>query len=149
MKTTHILIFLAGTLCCAAQSGGPWSIRAFTIDNGGQSSTGGTWTLTGTIGQADASEMPARGGSFAVAGGFWPEGFTAPGDPMLTIAMGILTGVPDSVRLEWPASAAGHQLQYTDDLTTWTDYGKPVTGADHAYFGMNNGSRYYFRLKKL
>lgn len=123
-------------------------MAAFTIDGGGQCSSGGTWTLTGTVGQADASAASSRGGDFAVAGGFWPGVVTAPGGPVLAIAPGSVTGVPGTVRVEWPAAAAGHQLQYTENLEDWTPHGGLITGASHLYFGLNNGSRYFFRLKK-
>ena len=41
-----------------------------TVDNGGGRSTGGTYTLTGTIGQHDASSA-MNGGIYALSGGFW------------------------------------------------------------------------------
>jgi hypothetical protein len=44
-----------------------------TIDGGGaMNSTGGSFTLSGTIGQPDAQVAPVMfGGSFQVTGGFW------------------------------------------------------------------------------
>jgi hypothetical protein len=48
----------------------PWS----TIDGGGTMNTsGGTFTLSGSIAQADATTFTGAlsGGSFAIAGGFW------------------------------------------------------------------------------
>ena len=42
----------------------------YTIDGGGEMlSTGGTYELSGTIGQPDAGEM--LGGTYALTGGFW------------------------------------------------------------------------------
>jgi hypothetical protein len=52
----------------------PW----YTIDGGGGTSTGGTFTLSGTIGQPDAGVL--TGGSFVLRGGFW-NGVNAPGLP--------------------------------------------------------------------
>ncbi len=49
----------------------PWS----TVDGGGaMSSTGGTLSLAGTIGQPDASSFatPMSGGTYSLVGGFWP-----------------------------------------------------------------------------
>src|SRR5262249_44547601 len=44
-----------------------------TIDCGGGTSSGGVFTLSGTIGQADASPSAAMtGGNFSITGGFWP-----------------------------------------------------------------------------
>lgn len=40
------------------------------IANGGGRSTGGGFTLTGTIGQAEAASAPATGGGFRLRGGW-------------------------------------------------------------------------------
>lgn len=46
----------------------PWA----TIDGGGGSLSGGSFTIVGTIGQPDATAGPAlAGGSFTIAGGLW------------------------------------------------------------------------------
>ncbi len=46
------------------------SISWWTIDGGGGTSTGGAYTLSGTIGQPDASN-PMTGGAYTLTGGFW------------------------------------------------------------------------------
>src|SRR5258708_36650920 len=46
-----------------------YSIDWFTIDGGGGTSTGGVYSVSGTIGQPDAGQM--SGGNFTLAGGFW------------------------------------------------------------------------------
>jgi hypothetical protein len=43
-----------------------------TIDGGGGTSSGGTYKLTGTIGQPDAAY--STGGNYELLGGFWPGG---------------------------------------------------------------------------
>ena len=43
-----------------------------TIDGGGGQSSGGPYTLTGTIGQPDAAY--SAGGQYELLGGFWPGG---------------------------------------------------------------------------
>ena len=53
-----------------AQTGDPYDLTWSTIDVGGGRSTGGAYTLEGTIGQPDAGLM--SGGSYVLAGGFWP-----------------------------------------------------------------------------
>jgi hypothetical protein len=46
----------------------PWH----TIDGGGgMNSSGGSFTLSGTIGQPDASQTVMSGGGFTLTGGFW------------------------------------------------------------------------------
>ena len=53
-----------------AQTGGPYDLSWSTIDGGGYTfSTGGDYTLGGTIGQPDAGLH--TGGDYALGGGFW------------------------------------------------------------------------------
>ena len=49
-----------------------YAIDWYTIDGGGGTSTGGPYTLTGTIGQPDAAYSSA--GQYELLGGFWPGG---------------------------------------------------------------------------
>lgn len=75
---------LACGLCCAAStSAQSFDLSWHTIDGGGGTSAGGTWTVSGTIGQPDAGSL--SGGTYTIEGGFWPafvpKGPTfAPGD---------------------------------------------------------------------
>ena len=46
-----------------------YDITWWTVDGGGGTSTGGGYTLSGTIGQPDAGTM--TGGGYTLAGGFW------------------------------------------------------------------------------
>ena len=48
-----------------------------TVDSGGGHSTGGPYTLGGTIGQPDASN-PMSGASLSLSGGFWYPAEAAP-----------------------------------------------------------------------
>lgn len=55
-----------------AQSGGGYDLTWNTFDGGGAMfSTGGNYSLGGTIGQADAGTM--SGGSYILSGGFWVD----------------------------------------------------------------------------
>lgn len=48
------------------------TITAWTVDSGGGTASGGQFTATVTIGQAEAdSILVAAGGSFSFTGGFW------------------------------------------------------------------------------
>lgn len=51
---------------------GDYDISWYTIDGGGGTSSGGPYTLTGTIGQPDAAY--SAGGEYELLGGFWPGG---------------------------------------------------------------------------
>lgn len=44
-------------------------VASWTIDGGGQTSSGGSFEVSGTVGQPDADSL--TGGSFEVQGGFW------------------------------------------------------------------------------
>ena len=54
-------------LCAASASAQNYRIEWFTIDGGGGTSSGGQYTLSGTIGQPDAGEL--KGGNYVLEGG--------------------------------------------------------------------------------
>lgn len=57
----------------SAQSGGGYDLEWNTIDGGGAMfSTGGGYSLGGTLGQPDAGVL--SGGGYTLAGGFWVGG---------------------------------------------------------------------------
>ena len=64
-----VSILLLAILAGPAASG-QYELSWYTIDGGGGTSSGGPYTITGTIGQPDAAD--SQGGSFIVLGGFWP-----------------------------------------------------------------------------
>lgn len=63
------LVAVAGLLCGVA-SADTYDLTWNTVDGGGgMNSVGGTYTLSGTIGQPDAGVM--TGGTYTLTGGFW------------------------------------------------------------------------------
>ncbi len=48
-------------------------IPVYTIGSGGGTSTGGGYSLSGTVGQSSASTSSAVGGGYSLNGGFWPQ----------------------------------------------------------------------------
>jgi len=64
-----LMLFVLGLIVSASL--GQYELSWYTIDGGGQSS-GGPYTLTGTIGQPDAAY--SAGGNYELLGGFWPGG---------------------------------------------------------------------------
>ena len=62
-----LLIFLAITISVRAQN---YSVDWYKIAGGGGTSTNGQYSVTGTIGQPDASGA-MNGGNFSMSGGFW------------------------------------------------------------------------------
>ena len=77
MKRIYLFVSIAALVVAllivsivVAQSGGGYDLTWSTIDSGGAMfSTGGTYSLGGTIGQPDAGSM--LGGSYSLTGGFW------------------------------------------------------------------------------
>jgi hypothetical protein len=68
-----VACFLLVAASALAQSGGPYDLSWNTVDGGGYTfSVGGTYTLGGTIGQADTRLM--FGGGYSLAGGYWGRG---------------------------------------------------------------------------
>lgn len=69
MRLTMVLVsgLAFGAQAASAQN---YSIPWHTIDCGGGTSTGGAFTLSGTVGQHDAGG-PMTGGAFSLTGGFW------------------------------------------------------------------------------
>jgi hypothetical protein len=90
-----------------------YSIDWFTIDGGGGTSTGGVYSISGTIGQPDAGG-PMTGGNFSLTGGFWPlpGAVQTIGAPILTI---IPTG-PGQATISWTPNTPGYVLQETLSL---------------------------------
>jgi hypothetical protein len=80
------------------------SIGWFTIDGGGGQSTGGAYSVIGTIGQADAGQM--SGGQFRLAGGFWSlvAGAPTPGLALPTCVQVDLDPTGQRFALAWGAN---------------------------------------------
>src|SRR3954466_12632287 len=89
---TLLALFLAKL---QAQS---YSIDWFSIDGGGGTSTGGVYSVSGTIGQADAGHM--TGGNFSLDGGLWSiiAAVQTPGAPLLRV----VRSSTNTVIIAWP-----------------------------------------------
>jgi hypothetical protein len=115
------LLGLAGalglTLSAAAQD---YSVDWFTIDGGGGTSTGGVYSVSGTIGQPDAGPAMTNG-QYSVTGGFWalPAAIQVEGAPTLTI----VPATPGNATLSWSPNSPGWVLQETWVLSpaNWTN----------------------------
>ncbi len=88
------------------------------IASGGGTSSGGSFTISGTIGQADAGL--AAGGAFAVEGGFWGGAYAVQSvaAPFLSI-----TGVGANFLFIWSDANGSFVLESANSLTapvTWT-----------------------------
>ena len=122
-----------------------YSIDWFTFDGGGGSSTGGVYSVSGTISQPDAGG-PMTGGNFSLTGGFWSLLAVVPsrGAPRLTIT---LTGA-NTAGVSWPSPSTGFVLQQNTSLTTpnWVSPSEPINDNGTNRFIIVNphaGNRFY------
>jgi hypothetical protein len=121
-----------------------YSIDWYKIAGGGGTSTGGTYQVSGTIGQPDASGA-MTGGSYSLTGGFWSliSVVQTPGAPLLTI-----TYSGNQAIVSWSPSVTGWTLQTNNNLATgtWGNY----LGAVSNNCLTNSPSRgnLFFRLKQ-
>ena len=107
-----LLTLLAAAISASAQT---YSIDWFTIDGGGGTSTGGVYSLSGTIGQPDAGG-PMTGGTYSLVGGFWARPFAVQSTdaPLLTITP-VGSG---QARISWTPATSGFVLQENTNLNT-------------------------------
>ena len=110
---------LLSALCFAASA--QYFIDWSTIDGGGGTSTGGVYSVSGTIGQPDAGG-PMTNGQYSVTGGFWalPQAVQIEGAPTLTIA----PAGAGLAQISWtPATGTNWVLQERLSLTvgSWTN----------------------------
>ena len=127
MKTLRLtLLAIALAFCGALKAQAQYSIDWFTIDGGGGTSTGGVYTVTGTIGQSDASGSMTNG-QYSVIGGFWalPTAIQVVGAPTLTI---VAAGASQAT-ISWLPNTPGYVLQETWVLSpaNWTNSISGVT----------------------
>ncbi len=123
MKTfpsVAMLLLLLGVPALHAQS---YSIDWFTVDGGGGTSTGGVYSVSGTIGQPDAGKM--SGGNFSMDGGFWGiiAAVQTPGAPLLSIAR----TTTNTVAVFWLSPATGYVLQQNTNGVATVNWSNVVT----------------------
>ena len=107
-----LLAFLAIALSVSAQN---YSVDWYTVAGGGGTSTGGTYQVSGTIGQPDAGNAMI-GGTYSLTGGFWSliNVVQMPGVPNLII----VPNGPNSVKIIWPDPATNtYTLQQNNNLS--------------------------------
>ena len=129
MKTSTInSLILTAVICCAAHGARAqsFSIDWFTIDGGGGTSSGGDFSLGGTIGQTDANAQPMTGGAFSLTGGFWSL-FVVQTPDAPRLAMRLLSA--SAAQVSWPSPSTGFTLQQNSDLTStnWVTVAQAVT----------------------
>jgi hypothetical protein len=135
---------LAGALACAVlfllppAAAQDFALDWYTIAGGGGYSSGGQYTLKGTIGQPAASPV-LSGDSFALLPGFWGIAVSTeigpPGDPELGAAYDPVAG---TFTVFWPRRAEGWVLQAAAELlgpaTHWFDLLPPYPSTASSYY---------------
>ncbi len=121
MKSWKLLLLVcAGFLPALAASAQNYSIDWYKIAGGGGTSTGGTYTVSGTIGQPDAGIM--SGGNYSLVGGFWAiiSAIQTPGAPLLTITL----TPTNTVVVSWPSPSTGFTVQQNVNMgaANWGNY---------------------------
>jgi hypothetical protein len=141
---------LCGALATLAfqVEGRQYAVGWYKISGGGGTSTGGAYSVSGTIGQPDASGVMS-GGNYSVTGGFWSliAPVQTPGAPTLSIQ---LSG--NTVMVYWPSPSTGFNPQVNTNLATanWVTPAETVQDNGSIKYLLVSppaGNRFY-RLKK-
>jgi hypothetical protein len=111
MKTKLLVFCLLSLAFCLRATAQPYAINWYKIAGGGGTSAGGVYSVTGTIGQHDASG-PMTGGSYSLTSGFWAliSVVQTPGAPTLYIS-----GSGNSVTVYWQ-NVSGWSLHQNGNL---------------------------------
>ena len=117
-----------------------YSIDWYTIAGGSGTSTGGSYSLSGTIGQATAADWSGANGKFALTG-FWA--IQRPGAPALTVT----SASAGQITISWAPNIPGWILQESPNLSapTWTN---AASGPANPATVPVAGGQKYFRLYK-
>ena len=120
------LILLSTLLFPAFGFAQSYSIDWSTIDGGGGTSTGGVYSVSGTIGQPDAGG-PMTNGQYSVTGGFWalPTAVQSSDAPTLLIG----PAAPGFATISWTPATPGFVLQSSPTLTppAWNNVASGAT----------------------
>jgi hypothetical protein len=143
------LILAAILLTRDAVKAQSFSIDWHKVAGGGGSSSNGQFSLSGTIGQHDASGA-ITGGQYSVTGGFWclVVAVQTPGAPSLTVTL----TPTNTVVVSWPFLSTGFVLEQNPSIgtTNWTSVTNSVSNDGSFKWVVvpaSTGNKYY-RLKK-
>src|SRR5262245_17103638 len=110
----HLILIAAFSGLALSARAQNFAIDWFTIDGGGDTSSGGNFSVSGTIGQPDTG-VTMTGGGFSLTGGFWSLfAVQTPDAPLLSIR---LTSANTAV-ISWLSPSTGFALQQNTDLNT-------------------------------
>ena len=127
MKTLFAVVSLLVPFISPAQS---YSIDWHKVSGGGGTSTGGVYSVSGTVGQHDAAG-PMSGGIYSLTGGFWSllGVVQTAGLPSLTITL-----AGNSVIVSWP-NTGSYTLQQNSNVAApagWVTSGYSISSSNGA-----------------
>ena len=133
---------------CLTVSGQGYSIDWHQIAGGGGTSSNGQYTVSGTVGQHDASSA-MTGGSYSLTGGFWPfYAVQTPNAPLLNISR---IG-PNTLVVWWLPGVGIYNLQTNASLSSaaWVSYGDTINsvGATNSVTILPPAGNLFFRLSQ-
>jgi len=142
-----VALFLFATLPVVSTFAQSYSIDWYKIAGGGGTSTGGVYSVSGTIGQQDAGG-PMTGGNYSLTGGFWAliSVVQMPGAPTLFISH-----AGNTVTVYWQ-DVSGWSLQQNGNLAASAGWSassgaSPVNGTNYLNLTSPTGNL-FFRLAK-
>jgi len=136
--------FILNSSFCLSAHAQTYSIDWHTIDGGGGTSTGGVYSVSGSIGQPDASTNVLTGGQYSVTGGFWALlAVQTPGAPVLTI----VATAPNRATISWTPPTPGWVLQETPSFTP-TNWVNSISGSTNPIVVPATGETKFYRLHK-
>lgn len=141
---------LPALLATAVQA--QFTIESRVTPGGGGSSTGTRFSVTGSIGQHDASNA-LQGPAYAVGGGFWHAVVPTPGAPDLEVRRHPFTGV---VRVSWRDPEGKYELEQSSGPNalaagSWSTIAGPypVAGAVFIHEIATPTGSSFFRLREV
>ena len=153
MKTKSNLIARLLCFCilhsafCFRASAQSYSVDWYKIAGGGGTSTNGQYSISGTIGQHDASGAMTNG-QYSVTGGFWAmiNVVQTPGAPTLYISHN-----GNAVTVYWQDVAGWNLVQsgnVTTSMASWSASSSPsLTNGTNYLTLVNPAGNLFFRLK--
>jgi len=121
----------------------PFSLDWHSIGGGGGTSTGGDFSVQGTIGQPDTGVL--AGGGFTVAGGF-PGFHVVPAGPVMLTIQWLAN---DQVQVSWPTGDADWVLEAATSLAPATTWQAVTARGAASYSAPAVAPARFFRLRRL
>jgi len=113
-RSVVLILLTTGLLAAPGRVAAQFAIDWFSVDGGGGTSSGGGYSIAGTVGQPDAGRM--SGGGYTIEGGFW-GGVQPLASPRLFVRY-----VGGNVVISWSPATPGFVLQTSASLSPaqWT-----------------------------